>query len=86
VRQILSGYSNQAMRGLPFVLDMGHMLARAALGDDASGLALTLAALGGYTKFHLDVIKIQTGTRAPLNRFVIDATAYANNHDALNLQ
>ena len=74
------------MLWLTFVLDMGNMLVRAALRDDASGLALTLSALGSHAKLHLDVIKVQTRTRATLNRFVIDATANANNHDTLNLQ
>lgn len=84
---LLSGQSRcQTSSLLTVVLDMGHQLVGAAFRDDVSGLAFTLAALGGNTQLHLDVIKAQTGACATFNRFVIDATANANNHDALNLR
>jgi len=70
---------------LAVVLDVGDQMVWAAFRDDASGLALILAALGGHTQLHLKVIKVQTRARATFNRFVIDATANANNHDAFNL-
>ena len=63
-----------------FIVQCGHRLAGAALGDDTTRRGFAAAALGGNAEFELDLVKTHSGARMAGNLAVGNTVADANDH------
>lgn len=68
--------------GISIVMQGRHGRHAVALCDHVAGAVFTLAALGGYTQFKLNIVETHPGTRMARDLAVRHSTANTDDHDA----